>query len=70
LWRIHHFLGKLHIQSKDYETGYKEFELAFKIVNDIVQKIENEESRQSYMKDKKELIGDLENVAGVMARTK
>jgi serine/threonine protein kinase len=68
IWRNHHLWGKLHIKNKDYEAGYKEFEKAFVIVKDIAQKIKNEESRQSYMKDKKELMEDLKSVAGVMVR--
>ncbi|MCJ7507789.1 MAG: tetratricopeptide repeat protein [candidate division Zixibacteria bacterium] len=68
IWRNHHLLGKLHIKNKDYEAGYKEFEKAFVIVKDIAQKMEDKNLRESYMKDKKELMEDLKKVAGVMVR--
>jgi predicted ATPase len=65
IWQIQHHLGKLYLASHDIERAYQELRSAGRVLMELSQGIEDEELRQTYLKDprKKELLCDLKTVA-------
>jgi serine/threonine protein kinase/tetratricopeptide (TPR) repeat protein len=68
VWRTHHLLGKLYLDSYEIERAYRELEKAGIVLKKISEEIKDSNLKKSYLddKEKKELLSDIRKVTRIL----
>jgi predicted ATPase len=69
VWRTHHLLGKLYLNSYEIEKAYKELENAGMVLKGIADEIKDSHLKKNYLDDeeKNELLSDVRKITQVLA---
>ena len=69
VWKIHHILGKLYLDSYQIEKAYRELEKAGMVLRKITDEIKDSDLKKSYLNDdkKNELLSDVRKITQILA---
>lgn len=68
VWRIHHLLGKIYLDSYEVEKTYRELEKAKVVLRRISDEIKDSDLKKTYLRDeqKNELLSDVRKIAQIL----